>query len=597
MDLSHIRNFCIIAHIDHGKSTLADRLLEITGTVSKREMKAQLLDSMDLERERGITIKLQPVRMKHTYQGQEYILNLIDTPGHVDFTYEVSRSLACCEGAILVVDATQGIEAQTIANLYLAVEQNLEIIPVINKIDLPAANVPQVQQEITNILGSKPEEMIAVSAKTGENVSALLDAIVERIPAPQAQPEALQALIFDSKFDDYRGVIAYVRVMQGSIKRGDKLKFMASHSTSEALEVGYFLPALTAQPELIAGDIGYIVTGFKDVSDCRVGDTVTLLKQPAVTALAGYTEAKPMVFAGIFCKEGDHYPELREALGKLKLNDASLTYEPERSQALGFGFRCGFLGLLHLDVVRERLTREYQLELIVTAPSVAYRLTYHNGDIKIVTSPLDFPDPNIIARVEEPVMQVDIVTPSDYLGDIIKLLQSRHGVPTDNSMEYLETKRVMLHYRIPLASIVVDFYDKLKNASSGYASLNYEFKGYQTCEVRRLDILVAGDPVEALATIVYTDEAQRVGRTVVAALKGILPRQMFEVKLQAALGGKIIASEHIAAMRKDVTAGLYGGDISRKRKVLEKQKKGKAKMRSLGKVDIPREAYLAILQR
>lgn len=597
MDLSHIRNFCIIAHIDHGKSTLADRLLELTHTVSKREMKAQLLDSMDLERERGITIKLQPVRMKHTYKGQDYILNLIDTPGHVDFTYEVSRSLACCEGAILVVDATQGIEAQTIANLYLAVEQNLEIIPVINKIDLPAANVPQVQQEIANILGSKPEEMIAVSAKTGENVASLLDTIIERITAPQVKQESLQALIFDSKFDDYRGVIAYVRVMQGTIKRGDKLKFMASHSISEALEVGYFLPPLTAQSELTAGEIGYIVTGFKDVRDCRVGDTVTLMKQPAATALAGYTEAKPMVFAGVFCKEGDHYPELREALGKLKLNDAALTYEPDRSQALGFGFRCGFLGLLHLDVVRERLTREYQLELIVTAPSVAYRLTFHNGDVKIVTSPLDFPDPTLISVIEEPVMQVDIVTPSEYIGDIIKLLQDRNGQPTDNSLEYLETERVVIHYRIPLASIVVDFYDKLKNASSGYASLNYDFKGYQNCDVRRLDIIVGGEPVEALATIVYTNEAQRVGRSVTAALKGILPRQMFDVKIQAALGGKILASEHIAAMRKDVTAGLYGGDVSRKRKVLEKQKKGKAKLRSLGKVDIPRAAYLAILQR
>ncbi len=597
MNLTRIRNFCIIAHIDHGKSTLADRLLEITGTVSKREMKEQLLDSMDLERERGITIKLQPVRMKHVYQGQDYILNLIDTPGHVDFTYEVSRSLACCEGAILVVDATQGIEAQTIANLYLAINQNLEIIPVINKIDLPAANVPLVQQEIANILGSKPEEMIAVSAKTGENVASLLDAIVNRIPAPQQSPESLQALIFDSKFDDYRGVIAYVRVMQGSIKRGDKLTFMATHTTSEALEVGYFLPPLTAQSQLTAGEIGYIVTGFKDVADCRVGDTVTLTRQLATQPLAGYTEVKPMVFAGIFCKEGDHYPELREALGKLKLNDAALSYEPERSQALGFGFRCGFLGLLHLDVVRERLTREYKLELIVTAPSVAYRLTYNNGTVKVVTSPLDFPDPNLISKVEEPVMQVDIITPAQYIGDIIKLLQDRHGQPVDNEIEYLETERVLIHYRIPLASIVVDFYDKLKNASSGYASLNYEFKGYQSCDVRRLDILVAGDPVEALATIVYTTEAQRVGRTIVSSLKTILPRQMFEVKLQAALGGKIIASEHIAAMRKDVTAKLYGGDVTRKRKLLEKQKKGKAKMRSLGKVDIPREAYLAILQR
>ncbi|MFA5994963.1 MAG: translation elongation factor 4 [Patescibacteria group bacterium] len=597
MELAKIRNFCIIAHIDHGKSTLADRLLEITNTVSKRDMKAQLLDSMDLERERGITIKLQPVRMNYTYQGEEYVLNLIDTPGHVDFTYEVSRSLACCEGAILVVDATQGVEAQTLANLYLAIEQNLEIIPVINKIDLPAANVPLVTQEIKNILGSKEEEIIAVSAKTGANVSALLEAIVERIQPPTAKPEQLQALIFDSKFDDYRGVIAYVRVLQGEIKRGDKLTFMATHKATEALEVGYFTPPLKAQTQLMAGDIGYIVTGFKEVSDCKVGDTVTLTHQPAATALAGYTEVKPMVFAGLFCREGDDYPNLREALGKLKLNDAALTYEPERSGALGFGFRCGFLGLLHLDVVQERLTREYRLALIVTAPSVAYRVTLNNGNVKIISSPLELPDPTMISLIEEPVMQVDIITPTKYIGDIIKLLQDRHGEALTNSLEYLETERVMIHYRVPLAGIVVDFYDKLKNVSSGYASLNYEFKGYQQCEVRRLDILVASDPVEALASIVYEAEAQRLGRTIVSDLKPILPRQMFEVKIQAAIGGKIIASERIAAMRKDVTAGLYGGDLSRKRKVLEKQKKGKAKMKSIGKVDIPREAYMAILKR
>lgn len=590
-----IRNFCIIAHIDHGKSTLADRLLELTGTVSKREMKAQLLDSMDLERERGITIKLQPVRMQ--YQG--YVLNLIDTPGHVDFTYEVSRSLACCEGALLVVDATQGIEAQTLANLYLAMDQNLEIIPVINKIDLPAADVPKVRQEIKNLLGAKDEEIIAVSAKTGENVEAILQAVIKCVPAPPASPanQSTQALIFDSKFDDYRGVIAYVRVMQGDMSKHSRLTFMANQAKTEALEVGYFLPQPTAQPALKAGEIGYIVTGFKNVSDCQVGDTVTLTQAPAAAALPGYTQVKPMVFASIFCREGDDFPKLREALGKLKLNDAALTFEPENSKALGFGFRCGFLGLLHLDVVQERLRREYNLELITTVPAVAYRLTFTNGKVAIITSALDFPELTNIKTIEEPVMQVDVVTPTQYIGGIIALLTERRGTPTNNEIEYLDTQRVIIHYLVPLSGIIVDFYDRLKNVSSGYASLNYDLKGYQVCHSRRLDILVSGEPVEALASIVYEDEAQHAGRKVVQALKAVLPRQMFEVRLQAALGGKIIASEHIPAMRKDVTAGLYGGDITRKRKVLEKQKKGKARMKSIGKVDIPKEAFLAILKR
>lgn len=591
--LNQFRNFCIIAHIDHGKSTLADRLLELTNTVSKREMREQLLDSMDLERERGITIKLQPVRMHY----KDHVINLIDTPGHVDFTYEVSRSLACCEGAVLVVDATQGIEAQTLANLYLALDQNLEIIPVINKIDLPAADVPKVKQEIKNLLGSRDDEIIAVSAKTGENVLAILDAIIERIPPPTTQSDETKALVFDSKFDDYRGVIAYVRVMQGELSKHSKLTFMANKAQSDALEVGYFLPKMEAQPLLTAGEIGYVVTGFKSVTDCQVGDTITLTKQPAQTALPGYAKVKPMVFASIFCKEGDDYSKLREALGKLKLNDAALTYEPENSKALGFGFRCGFLGLLHLDVVQERLYREYDLELIVTVPAVAYRLTLTNGTTKIVSSALDFPEPTNIAKVEEPLMQVDVVTPTQYIGGIIGLLQERRGQPTGNDMEYLDTQRVVIHYTVPLSGIIVDFYDRLKNVSSGYASLNYDFKGQRECKVRRLDILVAGEPVEALASIVYDDEAQSAGRKVVSALKTVLPRQQFEVRLQAALGAKIIASEKIPAMRKDVTAGLYGGDVSRKRKVLEKQKKGKAKMKSIGKVDIPKEAFLAVLKR
>ncbi|EKD76299.1 MAG: hypothetical protein ACD_43C00161G0003 [uncultured bacterium] len=591
--LKQIRNFCIIAHIDHGKSTLADRLLELTNTVSKREMREQLLDSMDLERERGITIKLQPVRMNY----KEHVINLIDTPGHVDFTYEVSRSLACCEGAVLVVDATQGIEAQTLANLYLALDQNLEIIPVINKIDLPAADVPKVTQEIKNLLGSHDDEIIAVSAKTGENVLAILDAIIERIPAPTSAGAETKALVFDSTFDDYRGVIAYVRVFQGAISKHSKLTFMANKAKSDALEVGFFLPKYQSQPQLTSGEIGYVITGFKSLTDCQVGDTITLTNQPAPTPLSGYAKVKPMVFASIFCKEGDDYPRLREALGKLKLNDAALTFEPENSKALGFGFRCGFLGLLHLDVVQERLHREYDLELIVTVPSVAYRITLTNGTVQTVSSPLDFSEPTNLKLVEEPVMQVDVVTPTQYIGGIIGLLQDRRGQPTGNDMEYLDTERVIIHYVVPLSGIIVDFYDRLKNVSSGYASLNYEFKGYQSCKVRRLDILVATEPVEALASIVYEDEAQSAGRKIVAALKNVLPRQMFDVRLQAAVGGKIIASERIPAMRKDVTAGLYGGDVSRKRKVLEKQKKGKAKMKSIGKVDIPKEAFLAVLKR
>ncbi|EKD79504.1 MAG: hypothetical protein ACD_41C00053G0004 [uncultured bacterium] len=591
--LDHIRNFCIIAHIDHGKSTLADRMLELTGTVTKREMKEQLLDSMDLERERGITIKLQPVRMD--YQG--YVLNLIDTPGHVDFTYEVSRSLACCEGAVLVVDATQGIEAQTLANLYLAIEQNLTIIPVINKIDLPAADVPKVTQELRNLLGTTDDEIIAVSAKTGENVAAILQAVIDRIAPPTTAGTETKALIFDSTFDDYRGVIAYVRLMQGSLAKRSQLTFMMNRLHSEALEVGYFKPKYLAQPELSAGEIGYIVTGLKSVEDCKVGDTITLTEQPASQALPGYSQAKPMVFASIFCKEGDDFPKLREALGKLKLNDAALTYEPENSKALGFGFRCGFLGLLHLDVVQERLRREHDLDLIVTVPAVAYRVTLTNGTVQTISSPLDFPDPTQLTLVEEPAMQVDVVTPTSYIGGIISLFQDRRGIPLDNDIEYLDQERVIIHYRVPLTGIIVDFYDKLKNVSSGYASLNYEFKGYQPCQVRRMDILVAGDPIEALASVVYEDEAQSAGRVIVSSLQKVLPRQMFEVRLQAAIGGKIIASERIPAMRKDVTAKLYGGDVTRKRKLLEKQKKGKAKMKAMGKIDIPKEAFLAVLKR
>jgi GTP-binding protein LepA len=596
--MQNIRNYCIIAHIDHGKSTLADRLLELTHSVERREMKEQMLDQMDLERERGITIKLQPVRMQYTKGGTSYVLNLIDTPGHVDFSYEVSRSLQACEGAILVVDATQGIQAQTIANLYLALEQNLTIIPVLNKIDLPASDVPRVTAEVVALLGCDPSEIISVSAKTGENVTAILDAVVDRIPPPTGDVNATaRALIFDSVFDDYRGVITYVRMVDGTMKKGNELFLMGRKTNSGVLEVGYFHPKLEPENELRAGEIGYIVTGFKGVEDARVGDTVTHNKNRAVQSLPGYKEVKPMVFAGVYAKDASKYPLLREAMGRLKLNDAALMYEPENSVALGFGFRCGFLGMLHLDIISERLRREFDLDLIVTTPSVAYKVFTTNGKEEMVSSPLDLPDPSTIDHIEEPVMTVDIVSPTEYIGNIMQLVVERRGRPTATEMEYLDPTRAILHYHLPLAGIVVDFYDKLKNATSGYGSLNYEFFGYLKADIVRMDIVVAEDVVGPLASMVYVDEAQRVGRQVTASLKDMLPRQMFEVKIQAAIGSKVIASERIPAMRKDVTAKLYGGDLSRKRKLLEKQKKGKKRMKTLGKVDIPQEAFLAILKR
>lgn len=598
MNNQHIRNFCIIAHIDHGKSTLADRLLEITGTIDKRNMQDQVLDQMDLERERGITIKLQPVQMRYMVNGEEYELNLIDTPGHVDFTYEVSRSLQACEGALLVVDATQGIQAQTLANLYLALEQDLEIIPVINKIDLPAAQPERVAEEVSHLLGVSKEDMVFISAKTGLNVEAVIQKIIDKVPPPTGEVSApVKALIFDSVFDDYRGVVTYVRVEEGSIQAGSHLCLMGSGATSDALEVGVFTPKMKTKPVLNAGEIGYIVTGFKDVEAARVGDTVTLANQPATGALPGYKTLQPMVYAGIFIKEGSEYEHLREAIGKLKLNDAALSYEPEHSPALGFGFRCGFLGLLHLDIVQERLRREYNLDVIVTVPSVAYRVTQTSGQVKIISSPLALPDPSVLQMIEEPWMKVDIVTPAEYIGAIMALLAEKRGKPRDEELEYVDPTRVIIHYSLPLSQIVVDFYDRLKNVSSGYASMGYDFIGYEPADVQRMDILVAEDMVEALSTIVYRDEAQRAGRVVVEELKKLLPRQMFEVKIQASIGSKIVASERIPAMRKDVTAKLYGGDVTRKRKLLEKQKKGKAKMRSMGKVDIPQEAFLAVLKR
>jgi len=616
-DTKKIRNFCIIAHIDHGKSTLADRMLEITGTVDKRKMKDQILDGMDIERERGITIKLQPVTMN--YQG--YTLNLIDTPGHVDFSYEVSRSLAAVETAVLLVDSTQGIQAQTLANLYLALEQNLTIIPVVNKIDLPAADVPKVKREIVELLGCREEEIFATSGKTGAGVATVLDEVIRLGLPPRVLEEQKsaghpasrhhiisdypRALIFDSKYDIYRGVVAYVRVFNGALKKGDKLRLLSAAVESEVIDCGIFKPDYFSTGELKNGDIGYVVTGFKQVAECRVGDTLTAASGvshfSAVEPLAGYKEVKPMVFAGIFPREGNDFKELREAMEKLKLNDAALSYEPERSDALGFGFRCGFLGLLHLEVFQERLRREYDLDLIVTVPSVAYKVIKNSGEELIIRTPQRMPDPTHISSVAEPWVSLDIITPKVYLGNVIKLAQDKRGVYKNT--EYIsadgDDSRVILHYDIPLAAILTDFYDKIKSVSAGYASINYEYLDYRPADVVKMDILVAEEPIEALSTIVYREEANREGREIVEILKNSLTKQMFAVKIQAAIHGKIIAAEKLSAMRKDVTAKLYGGDVTRKRKLLEKQKKGKKKMMAAGKgsVDIPSDTFVKILKR
>ncbi|MEA3398456.1 MAG: translation elongation factor 4 [Patescibacteria group bacterium] len=597
-----IRNFCIIAHIDHGKSTLADRMLEITGTVDKRKMKEQMLDRMDLERERGITIKLQPVTMEY----QEYKLNLIDTPGHVDFSYEVSRSLAAVEGAILLVDSTQGIQAQTLANLYLAIEQDLAIIPVVNKIDLPAANVEKTKQEITELLGCARKDIISASGKTGRGVEEILNAVVKRVPAPKNLKDSgsLRAMIFDSNFDEYKGVVAYVRVFDGEINKRDKIKLLSSRAESEALDVGIFKPDYSSTKKLNAGEIGYVVTGFKNVSECRVGDTMAILKAGMdVLPLKGYNEVKPMVFAGIFPREGNEYEELREAIEKLKLNDASLVYEAEHSHALGFGFRCGFLGILHLEIFQERLKREYNIALIVTVPSVAYKVYEKNGKKFIMRTPQQFPNREIIDKIKEPWVLLDIITPKNYVGGIMALAQDRRGIYKNT--EYISASssksdsRAILHYEIPMSTILTDFYDKIKSASSGYASINYEFLDYREARVVKMDILVAEESVESLATIVYEDDSFRRGKEIVKILKESLPKQMFVIKLQAVIGGKIIAGERLSALRKDVTAKLYGGDVSRKRKLLEKQKKGKKKMMASGKgsVDIPSDTFIKILKK
>lgn len=593
----NIRNFCIIAHIDHGKSTLADRLLEMTKTVSVREMKNQVLDQMDLERERGITIKLQPVRMDYELNGQQYILNLIDTPGHVDFSYEVSRSLAACEGAILVVDSTQGIEAQTLANAYLAVEHNLTLIPVVNKIDLPNSDRDKTTQELITVFGFKEEEILYASGKTGEGVDLILEQIVARIPAPTGDADAvMRALIFDSTYDIHRGVITYVRIMDGALKEREKIYTLGSTTEAESLEVGFFRPTMHKHNVLLTGEVGYIVTGLRDVSKARVGDTITLLKgRAAAQPLPGYKHVTPMVYASIFPVAGDDYPLLRDGMDKLKLNDAALEYEPENIPSIGFGFRTGFLGLLHMDIVQERLSREYNLDLVLTAPSVAYDVVKADNQTITVHNPAQFPDPSIIKEIREPWVDVALLTPSEYIGPIMEIVTQRRGLSKD--IKYLGSNRVEMLFEMPLASIIIDFYDKLKSVSSGYASLNYNILEMRPGDLVKVDIMVAGEKIEALAIIMHRSTAESEGRELVSKLKKLIPRQQFEIAIQAAIGSKVIARETISALRKDVTGYLYGGDVTRKMKLLNKQKRGKKRMKKIGKVDIPQEAFLAVLQK
>jgi len=590
-----VRNFCIIAHIDHGKSTLADRILEYTGALTKREMVEQVLDTMALERERGITIKLQAVRLKYkASDGKEYVLNLIDTPGHVDFTYEVSRSLAACEGAILVVDAAQGIEAQTLANVYLALDHNLEIIPVINKIDLPSAEPERVKKEIEDIIGLDASEAILCSAKEGIGIPEILEAIVKKVPAPEGEiEEPLQALIFDSHYDPYRGAISYVRIVQGSLKKGMKIKIMSTGKIFEVNEVGVFAPAMTLVDELSPGEVGFVAASIKNVKDTQAGDTITSAENPALEPLVGYRKATPMVFCGLYPVENNQYTDLRDALDKLKLNDASLLYEPETSTALGFGFRCGFLGLLHMEIIQERLEREYDLNMITTAPSVIYRVVKTNGEILMIDNPANLPAVQTIETLEEPIVEASMMVPSDFVGAVMELSQERRG--TFTNMEYLSETRVMLKYELPLSEIVFDFFDQLKTRTKGYASLDYELKGYKESSLVKLDILVNNEPVDALSCIVHKDKAYLRGRALVVKLRSIIPRQMFEVPIQAAIGSKVIARESVKAMRKNVIDKCYGGDISRKRKLLEKQKEGKKRMKQVGNVEIPQEAFMAVL--
>lgn len=593
---SRIRNFSIIAHIDHGKSTLADRILEYTGALSSREMQEQVLDQMDLERERGITIKLQAVRLAYRADdGEEYILNLIDTPGHVDFTYEVSRSLAACEGALLVVDAAQGIEAQTLANVYLALDNNLEILPVINKIDLPSAEPERVKQEIEDVIGLDASEAVLASAKAGIGIKEILEQVVQKVPAPGGdRNKPLKALIFDSHYDAYKGVIVYVRVVDGTIRKGTPIRFMATGAEFEVIEVGAFKPRMTVVEELTVGDVGFVVAGIKNVKDTRVGDTITDARKPAAEALPGYRRINPMVYCGLYPIDTADYNDLREALEKLELNDASLRYEPETSTALGFGFRCGFLGLLHMEIIQERIEREFNIPLITTAPSVIFRVTLTNGEVLHIDNPSNYPETGRIDFVEEPYVKASIIVPKDYVGTIMELCQNKRGEFIN--MEYLDTTRVTLIYDVPLSEIVYDFFDQLKSGTKGYASFDYELSGYRQSNLVKMDILLNGEQVDALSFIVHRDRAYNRGRIICEKLKDIIPRQMFEVPIQAAVGQKVVARETIKAMRKNVLAKCYGGDISRKRKLLEKQKEGKKRMKQVGNVEVPQEAFMAVLK-
>ena len=595
MDTSHIRNFCIIAHVDHGKSTLADRLLQRTGTISDRQMTEQVLDTMDLERERGVTIKASAVRMSYTARdGVTYELNLIDTPGHVDFAYEVSRALAACEGALLVVDATQGIEAQTLANLYLALESNLEVIPVLNKVDLASARTEEVGREVASLLGGDPSDMIAISAKTGLNVEAVLEAIVRKVPPPAGSvDEPARALIFDSHYDSYRGVVADLRVREGVMRMGDALKVMSSEARFEPIEIGIFAPEMRPTGELAAGEVGYIATGLKIIRECRVGDTITSASRPAAKPLPGYRQIKPMVFAGFYPVEGEDYADLKDALEKLQLNDASLVYEPETSQALNFGFRCGFLGLFHMDIIQERLEREYDLDVIATAPSVEYEVVLLDGTVRRVDSPAALPPEDQISEIREPWMELQIFTPDTYYGTAMDLVTKRRGVFREQALT--SPGRVQLTFELPLAELIVDFYDKLKSRTRGYASLDYRFLEYRAGDLVRLDIHLNEDPVDALATIVHREEAYHRGQSLVTKLKDLIPRQQFVVPVQAVAGGRVISRANVKGLRKDVLAKCYGGDITRKRKLLEKQKRGKKRMKMVGAVEVPQEAFMAVL--
>jgi GTP-binding protein LepA len=608
MDQAHIRNFCIVAHIDHGKSTLADRILELTHTVDQRAMRAQLLDSMDLERERGITIKAQAVRVFFTAaDGETYQLHLIDTPGHVDFTYEVSRSLAACEGALLLVDASQGVEAQTVANTYLAVESGLELIPCLNKLDLPGAEPERVAGEVSELLGEPADSILRISGKTGEGVGGVLEELIRRVPAPSGDPQAPpRALIFDSEFDQYRGVIAYIRVVDGCFAKGQPIRAMAAGTQAEIDDIGFFSPAMTAAEQLSAGEVGYLITGIKDVTQLRVGDTLTTrsaagggaagrgASREASEPLPGYQEVKPMVFCGLFPIDSDAYPDLRDALEKLTLNDAALSWEPETSDALGFGFRCGFLGLLHMDIVRERLEREYDLELLATMPSVEFDVTLASGEQIEVHNPSDMPDPGAIAEIREPYISAQLIAPREYVGPIMELCQERRG--ENAGMHYLSPERVQLSYDLPLAEIVLDFFDQLKSRTRGYASLDYELDGMRPSDLVKLDVLLGGDPVDALSMVVHRDKAYEMGRALTEKLRKRIPRQQYDVPIQAAIGSHIIARETVKAFRKDVIAKCYGGDITRKKKLLEKQKEGKKRMKQVGRIEVPQEAFLAVLE-